>query len=303
MRARLPVISVLSVLVSGAFWACSSTDSEPRAAADSGADAALELDGGSTDAPTDRTTEDAAPGDLGGVFAISDSVTVDGGPRALHRAGAFFTHLTGVDTTTTSRMVGPCLVEKIGSGSTPAETDLSGGTIHITGGTKAVDLVPDAKKRYAPVTGAVSLWVGGETLTVAGEGKDVPAFTTSLVAPSKLTMTTPALPSPAANLSVTRSAPFSATWTGASSGQVVLYFDAATATNAFSATCTFKASDGKAEVPAAAFSDFPAIDGTFNFYVKEAAVAAPPGWTIRFTVSSAIVGPAGDSATGFATFK
>lgn len=300
MRARLLVISVL--LGSGLFFACTSTDGGTTTT-DGGAEASPELDGGATDAAVDTASEAAAPGDLGGIFAISDSVTVDGGPRSLHRAGAFFTHLTGVDTTTTSKTIGPCLVEKIGSGSSPDETDLSAGTIHITGGTKSVDLVPTAKKTYDPVTGAVALWSGGETLTVAAEGKDVPAFTTSLVAPSKLTMTAPALPSPSANLSVTRSAPLSATWTGASSGQVVLYFDAATGSNAFSATCTFKASDGKAEVPAAAFADFPAIDGTFNFYVKEAAVASPPGWTVRFTVSSAIVGPSGVSAIGSATFK
>ena len=301
MRARLVVTSLL--LASCAFFACTSNDGNKVAPADSGADAAPEVDGASTDASADTASEAAAPGDVGGIFAISDSITVDGGPRALHRAGAFFTHLTGADTTTTSKTIGPCLVEKIGSGSTPDETDLSAGTIHITGGTKNVDLVPNAKKTYDAVTGTVALWSGGETLTVAGEGKDVPAFTTSLVAPSKLTITAPALPSPASNLSVARSAPFSATWTGASSGVVVLYFDAATGANAFSATCTFKASDGKAEVPAAAFAEFPAIDGTFNFYVKEAAIASPPGWTIRFTVSSAIVGPDGASAIGSTTFK
>jgi hypothetical protein len=301
MRARLLVTTVLGA--SCAFFACTSTDTGAVATADGGADSGPELEGGTTDAAADAPTEAGPPGDVGGIFAISDSITVDGGPRALHRAGAFFTHSTGEDTTTIAKTVGPCLVEKIGNGNTPDETDLSAGTIHITGGTRSVDLVPNAKKTYDAVTGSVALWNGGETLTVAGEGKDVPAFTTSLVAPSKLTMTAPALPSPAGALSVTRSAPFSATWSGASSGLVVLYFDAATGANAFSATCTFQASAGKAEVPAAAFAEFPAIDGTFNFYVKEAAVASPPGWTIRFTVSSAIVDPAGASAIGSATFK
>jgi hypothetical protein len=296
---RAPLVLLTLLIAPSGFFACTSSDGGTAATADGGTDSAPELEGGSTDAATDT----AAPGDIGGVFAISDSITVDGGARARHSAGAFFTHTTGVDTTTTAKTVGPCLVEKIGDGDTPDETDLSAGTLHITGGTKSVDLVPTAKKTYDAVTGSVALWNGGETLTVTAEGKDVPPFTASLVAPSKLTMTAPALPSSAANLSVTRSAPFSATWTGASSGLVVLYFDAATSSNAFSATCTFKASDGKGEVPAAAFADFPAIDGTFNFYVKEAAVASPAGWQIRFTVSSAIVDPAGASAVGSTTFK
>ncbi len=301
MRASLVVTTVLLFGACG-FAACSSTDAQTSGTADGGTDGGPELEGGA-DAAVDADEDSGVPGDLGGIFAISDSITVDGGPAGLHRAGAFFTHSTGVDTTTLAKTVGPCLVETIGNGNTPDETDLSAGVIHITGGTKSIDLVPTAKKTYDPVSGSVVLWNGGEMLTVKGEGKDVPAFTTSLVAPSKLTMTAPALPSSSANLSVTRSAPFSATWSGTSSGLVVLYFDVATGSNAFSATCTFKASDGKAEVPAAAFADFPAIDGTFNFYVKEAAVASPPGWTIRFTVSSAIVGPAGASAIGQATFK
>ncbi len=210
---------------------------------------------------------------------------------------------TGVDTTTTSKTVGPCVVEKVGSGDVPDEVDVSAGTVRITGGTKAVALTPAVDKTYEPVTGSVVLWNGGETLNVAGDGKDVPAFKTTVVAPSKLTMTAPALPSSAATLSVTRSAPFSATWSGASSGVAVLYFEATTSSNAFSATCTFKAGDGTAQVPAAAFADFPAGEGSFNFYVKEVGVASPPGWTIRFTASSAMVDSAGAGATGAATFE
>jgi hypothetical protein len=282
MRLRFIVLTLWCS--SCAFVACTTRDDATTATPDGGTDSATAPEAEPIDAATDTSAEDAAPGDLGGIFAISDSFTVDGGARALHRAGAFFTHSTGVDTTTTSKTVGPCFVETIGNGNTPDEIDMSAGTIHITGGAKSVDLVPTTKRTYDPVSGSVALWTGGETLTVAADGKDVPAFTTSLVAPSKLTMTAPALPSPSGDLSVTRSAPFSAMWSGVSTGLVVLYFDAATGANAFSATCTFKASDGKAEVPAAAFADFPAASGTFNFYVKQAdrrgylqvATSAPP---------------------------
>ncbi len=300
MRTLVSLTCVLSVLTSAVLFACASASTEATPQTEGGADAAASSEGGGSG---DASDDDAGPRDLGGIFAISDSTTVDGGPRGLHRAGAFFTHPDGIDTTTTGKTVGPCLVETIGNGNAPGETDFSAGTLHLTGGVKSIDLVPNAQKAYDPVTGSTSLWSGGEMLTVSADGKDVPAFTVSLVAPGKLTMTAPALPQGAANLSVTRSAPFSATWTGTSSGQVVLYFDAATGANAFSATCTFDASALKAEVPAAAFADFPAQDGTFNFYTKQAAVASPPGWTVRFTASSAIVDPTGASATGYATFK
>ncbi len=298
MRNLVSLTCFFSVLTAAALFACSSSTNQttPQGSADGG----VSQEGGESG---DASDDDAGPRDLGGIFAISDSVTVDGGPSGLHRAGAFFTHVNGIDTTTTSKTVGPCVIETIGNGNAPSETDFSAGTLHISGGVKTIDLTPTAQKAYDPVSGNTSLWSGGEMLTVAAEGKDVPAFTVTLVAPSKLTMTAPALPQGASNLSVTRSAPFSATWTGASSGQVVLYFDAATGANAFSATCTFDASTLKAEVPAAAFADFPAQDGTFNFYTKQAAVASPPGWTVRFTASSAIVDKSGASATGYATFK
>ena len=307
MRVRV----IVGTALCGAcgFFACTSTDGATTATPtpDSGVAGSsdAEHEAGATDAPSDTASEAeaAATGDIGGIFAISDAVVVDGGPRGSYRAGGFFVHRTGVDTTTTSKTVGPCLVEKIGSGTSADETDLSAGVVHITGGKKTVDVAPSANKSYSVVTGSESLWTGGEMITVTAGGEDVPAFTTSLVAPSTLTMTAPALPSSNGALDVTRSATFAATWTGTSSGLVVLYFDAATSSNAFAATCTFAASAGKGDVPAAAFADFPAVAGTYNFYVKHSSTAAPAGWSIRFTASSAIVGGAGESAVGSASFK
>ena len=302
MRAYSMGIPLCVLLGSSASVACSSTSNTSEgqpAPPDASTGTPVDVDGGVVTNPSDASRDAAGAGELGFVFAISDSTTAG----ADYRAGAFFARVTGVDTTTTTKTVGPCEVKKVGSGTAPAEVDVSAGTIKISGGTKAIDLIPGADKTYDPVSGSAVLWNGGETLTVAGVGKDVPSFTTSLVAPSKLTVTMPTLPSSAASLNVVRSAPFSATWTGASSGTVVLYFDAVTASNAFSATCTFKASAGSAQVPAAAFADFPAVDGSFNFYVKEVGVASPPGWTIRFTASSAMVDSSGAGATGAASFQ
>lgn len=311
MDERRAVFGLTVVLcVAGASAACSSSTT-----ADGGKDASV----GAPDAtsPADATASDAGAADggdgggdsgkTGGVFAISDSlVAPDGGARGSHRAGAFFVRATGEDTTTVARTVGPCVVEKIGGGSTPDETDLSAGAVRITGGRQTIELLPSAKGTYSPVTGGESLWTGGETLTVTADGKDVPAFTTKLVAPSKLTLTAPTLPAAAAALSVARATPFSATWSGepvGGAGEVVLYFDIATGANAFSATCTFKASAGAGEVPAAAFSDFPAGSGTYNFYVKQTSTVTPADWSVRFTASSAMVGPGGAGAEGSASFK
>ena len=136
---------------------------------------------------------------------------------------------------------------------------------------------------------------------VSADGKDVPAFTTSLTAPSKITLAAPVVTAGA--LTVKRSDGVSATFSGASSGLVVLYFSATSSTMAFAATCTFDAKAGSGSVPAAAFADFPAGPGTFDFYVKQSSVVMPAGWEVHFTASKAVVDPAGIALAGDATFE
>ena len=278
--------------------ACSTAATPPvDASSDAAVDAAADA------APSDAADAGADTGNIGRVFAISDTVTVDGGTKGSYRAGAYFVETKGTETGTTTKTVGPCVVETLTGASTLVETDRSAGTVRITGGMQPVDLAPSGTT-YNAATGKTALWSGGETLVVTADGKDVPAFSTSLIAPSKLTLTAPALPStPNGSLAVTRSADLAATWAGTSSGQVVLYFDAAESTKAYSTTCTFSAKDGKATVPAGAFADYPKGAGTFNFYVKEVATTSAIGWSIKFTASSAIVSGAGASATGSVDFK
>jgi hypothetical protein len=245
---------------------------------------------------------DAAPADhIGAIFAISDTTAGPSGARSSHRAGASFTHVTTPDGTTQTKTVGPCLVEIIGSGAAAQETDLSAGVVHITGGSTPIDLAPKSDNTYAPSTGATSLYEGGEALVVTAAGKDVPAFTTSMTAPGKVTLAAPVVTAGA--LTVKRSTGVTATFSGTSSGVVVLYFSATSASMAFAATCTFDASAGSGSVPAAAFADFPAGGGTFDFYVKQSAVVMPAGWEVHFTASKALVDPAGIALAGDATFE
>ncbi len=287
-------------LGTGVWWSgCSSSSSDATAGGDAGGDGMPSVDGG-TDAPADSAV--AGSGDrIGAMFAISDTTAADGGARHAYRAGAAFTHVTRADTTTQAKTVGPCLVESIGDGTAEQAENLSAGIVHIEGGSKNIDLAPMSDNSYAPMAAASLLFAGGERLTARADGKDVPAFTTTLTAPSKITLTAPVVTSGA--LTVTRSAGVSATFSGASSGTVVLYFSAATATSASTATCTFAASAGSGAVPAAAFAGFPAGEGTFDFYVKESSVAAAAGWEVRFTASKAVVDSAGEALAGQATFQ
>jgi hypothetical protein len=291
----------------GSWIGCSSTTAKDVAA---GADASPEATApdDAADGGTVVSDDGAAPADassaadhVGAIFAISDTTAGASGPKSSHRAGASFTHVTSPDGTTKSKTVGPCLVEIIGDGPAAKETDLSAGIVHITGGSPPIDLTPKSDNTYGPSTGATSLYGGGESLVVTADGKDVPAFTTSLTAPGKITLAAPVITAGA--LTVKRSTGVSATFSGTSSGVVVLYFSATSASNAFAATCTFDASAGSGAVPAAAFADFPAGPGTFDFYVKQSAVVMPAGWEVHFTASKAVVDPAGIALAGDATFE
>ena len=302
-RAALSLFTLLSLalLASGTVAiACSSTtsDASPAPSDGGGSDAAFR-DGGA-DAPADI---DAAPAEkIGALFAISDSTTVDGGARGRYRAGGFFARTISPDTTVTTKTVGPCILETVGDGMQAKEEPASAGIVRLEGGKTAIALMPKADKSYAAISGTEALWSGGETLTVRATGQDVPPFMATLEAPSKITLTAPNMTA-AGDLTVSRSGGVSAVFNGASSGAVVLYFDIAASSNAFTATCTFDVSSGTARVPASAFADFPAGEGTFDFYMKESVVATPPGWNVRFTASSAIVDASGASLAGRATFQ
>jgi hypothetical protein len=299
MRAPLLVLAWPLSLLASTFWACSGHDASTGAAASADA-------GGPTDdsaaAATDADAEAAIGDRRGTLFAISDSTTIDGGARDVHSVGASFTTGGGADPSVTTRTVGPCVVEVRSTGDGPTEIAVSAGPLHLTGGLFAVDILPTAGV-YAAINGAGALFHGGETLTVTADGKDVPAFTVAVTAPSQMTLTAPALPAAAGSLTVTRSAPFIATWTGGTSGTAVLAFSAATSARATSATCAFPAADNKAEVPAAALADLPAAPGAFDFYVKATGLATPAGWPVRFTVSRAAVDGRGVAASGAATFQ
>lgn len=289
----------LSLLGSAVTAGCGDSTAAPGAT-DAGSEVDAASDGSLLTPASDAG--DAGPSDYtGSIFAISDTTVIDGGAKSAHRAGAFFAHRLSPDQTTVSKTVGPCTVDILGDGARAKDDIQSAGVVHLEGGLKNVDLTPKADGSYAVVTGASALWAGGETITARGEGKAVPPFQTSLKAPTKVTLTAPA--APAGTLTVTRGAGVTATFAPAASGTVVLYFDAATQTNAYSLTCTFPATSGSGVIPAAAFADFPAGGGTFDFYVKEVSEVAVDAWRLRFTASTAMVDAAGSALAGEAVFQ
>jgi hypothetical protein len=155
--------------------------------------------------------------------------------------------------------IGPCVLSSCGI---PTATAESAGTITVTGALVPASISPAADKTYTALM-TQPLFSGGETLTVTAAGADVPAFTHTLVAPAKITITSPAKPASASPyLMIDRSAGFSVAWTGGGASTVQIALLGGTGSN-LDLSCHFPASAGSATIPASALAMLPAGTGGF----------------------------------------
>lgn len=178
-------------------------------------------------------------------------------------------------------------------------------TIMVTGGAMDVTLMPDALGAYAPVSGASSLWAGGETLTYQALGATVPAFSAMLTAPPHITVIAPAF-SVAARVTIDRTMPLTARWTGGSMGTTANVVVSVTGVDAAAgtvvATCTYAAPAGEGTIPLEVIGLFAVGDGTFTVSTSTSTMAEPGGgWMVTLSASS-IGARTGGLATGIATF-
>ncbi len=211
--------------------------------------------GGGDDGPG----PDAAPPAHAGLVSIQsyDAMNVPGTPtRGGSTSAAFF---TAGSTCTTMQTIGPCKVQQCVS--TQPQGAQSAGTITITGATKPLSLVPGTDKVYVQQTSMTSLFNGGEMITFAAAGADVPAFSVTLTTPTKATITAPAKPAAGSFLAINRAQDFSVSWTGGGSGRVQVFLSGAGGSP--SLFCKFDASAGSGKVPAAALATMTGAMGSF----------------------------------------
>lgn len=134
----------------------------------------------------------------------------------------------------------------------------SAGTVTIGGTNPAFSLAYDTVTAQYTIAPAVPndhlLFAGGETVSFSAAGADVPAFAATLLAPSQLTITSPALPAGA--FAIDRTTDLVFVWTGNSVGEVSVNIvtttiSAATTVADSSVGCRFDASALTGTVPAA----------------------------------------------------
>ncbi|HEX9104775.1 MAG TPA: hypothetical protein VF997_21335, partial [Polyangia bacterium] len=132
----------------------------------------------------------------GSVLVVGQRYQANG--AASSRTGMVAGFHRATDLPCTDSTMGTCVA--IVSGPRDADAGLGpasfgAGTISVTGGAMSIQQapLPSASGTSYPMFQAMQApWNGGETITVAAAGGDVPAFSTMLTAPAVLTVTAPA---------------------------------------------------------------------------------------------------------------
>lgn len=137
------------------------------------------------------------------------------------------------------------------------------------------------------------LFSGGELLNVAAAGADVPAFQTTLAAPSTVLVSAPVWTDPAQPVLVDTDEPLTVAWSGQSEGDLVVRVSA----GAKDLRCQYPASDLTATIPAAALAPLKGIN--FAKIIIEVRTAQPvvaEDWEILIEAVSLGVTPTSGSA-------
>ncbi len=154
--------------------------------------------------------------------------------------------------------VSECTLSQSDAGTTPAGDGGAGGKALNAGdiavsATLDVTLSPDtANGTYPAKTGQVKLFASEEDIDIDAKGNDVPAFKTTLKAPTFVTLTAPTWPAAGQPLNVNRANPLELKWDAGTSGDVMVSLSTVDTAKIATVSCTFKSSDGAGTVPASA---------------------------------------------------
>lgn len=204
-----------------------------------------------------------APANTG--YVSVQSINAISGTTPITYGGVSATFSTTVATPAcTLQEVGPCTVYTCTT-TTPMAVYHSAGTVSVTGIKQAVTLTPQPDNIYMPFSSQqATLFDGGETITINGSGAEVPAFTVSVTAPTRPTITSPAKPATTSgSITVNRAQDLAVTWSGGGAGTVYIYVGGPTGSNT-SMSCGYAASAGSAMVPSAALTKLAAGMGSFS---------------------------------------
>ena len=175
----------------------------------------------------------------------------------------------------TRQMTGACEIDDCTS-TTP--TLVSAGTVAISGTQPAISMPIQPDKTYHQVTSTTPFFAGGESLMFSAAGADVPAFSKTLTAPGKATITAPAKPGTV--LGVNRGQDFVVTWTGGGAGEVQVALLPG-GSNTVSVYCRFPAAAGTGTIPSATLAHLAGGSGAFAMASVAATTQAAGEWNVH----------------------
>jgi hypothetical protein len=258
--------------------------------------------GGGSDSDGSMPPDAKAPPNTGFVQLSSQSFMAS---NMMFRAGSasasFATRAAG--TGCSEQAIGACTLITCPA-TVPPATNVNAGTITVTGAAIPISLTTKPDNTYTVVTTMTQpLFIGDETLAASGSGGDVPAFSVSVTAPSRPTITAPAQPAAGAKITINRAQGFHATWMNRSAaGKVYLYFSGPQ-DSGITMSCGFASTALAADVPAAALAMLPAGTGSFNASAVSQASTDVGDWRVYADGFFNAVWPDNTIATGMATFQ
>ena len=177
------------------------------------------------------------------------------------------------------------------------------GPITIKGRQDAFTLQVRSDGQYMWADKSTAAFAEGETVTVAAAGNVVPPFSTTLVTPARVTITSPVATVSGGTVNVTadRTRDLTLQWTGGAAGEVGVSLEALAhavsgvrpqGETRLEMTCTYPASAGTGTIPStalAAFSDV--IDS--SLWIKASVTSAKTlmvgGWSIAVSANADVV--------------
>jgi len=175
---------------------------------------------------------------------------------------------------------------------------VSAGAIMVKTSAATLMLDPGGDNSYPTQATQTALYTMGETITVSGAGGVVPAFSGTLTAPGKPTLTSP-LPQQGKVL-VDRSRAFAFTWTGGGSGDVWITMSA---NGTRSISCRFAASSGSGSIPSDVLGALPAGMGSFGLSGLATTTKDAGDWEVTLQAFYSAVYPDGTMAAGQTTLQ
>lgn len=157
-----------------------------------------------------------------------------------------------------------------------------------------VTMSPDDKGSYPYKTGQVKLFGSEQEIAVDAKGADIPAFATTLKAPTFITLTEPAWPAAGQQLTVDRANALAFKWDAGTSGDVMVSLSTVSSTKLASISCTWKASAGQGSIGTAALGKL-TTDGQGSIAVNASSTSTVTAGDWKVNVSALSPAKAGSS--------